>query len=391
MNNNILNTGNQHFINKNLETDISSLLLKNPFLEGANIKEVIRQIESKKRCQKKLPLWFNTENIYYPYKLNIEQTSSENTARYKSDLVYGGSIADITGGFGVDAYFFSKKFDHVYYCEIDINLSEIVRHNFKVFNTNNISVLNQDGINFLKNSNLKFDWIYIDPSRRHNQKGKVFILKDCAPDIIENLKLFFSHSDSILIKTSPLLDLTIGINELKFVKEIHIVAVENEVKELLWILENKYRGGIDIKTINIKEKGNETFDFKIHEESELTASYSTPKAYLYEPNSAILKAGAFNVISAKFKLDKLHKHSHLYTSDQLINFPGRSFKIEKILPYSKKALKEAGIEKANVTTRNFPETVSQIRKKFMIKDGGDLYLFFTTDNDDKKVIFCTKT
>ncbi len=391
MNDNILNTGNQQFINKNLEADISSLLLKKVPLEGVSIKEVIQQIESKKKCRKKLPFWYNTENIYYPDKLNIEQTSSENTARYKSGLVSGKSIVDLTGGFGVDAYFFSKKFDRVYYCEINEKLSEIARHNFKVFGIENISFSNQDGIKFLKNTSLKYDWIYIDPSRRHNQKGKVFLFKDCVPDIIENLNLFFIHSDKILIKTSPLLDLTIGINDLKYVKHIHVVAVENEVKELLWILENKYKGEIEIKTINIKEKGNETFDFKFHEESEATASFSAPKTYLYEPNSAILKSGAFNILSPKLKLDKLHKHSHLYTSDDLINFPGRSFKIEKILPYNKKTLKEAGIVKANVTTRNFPETVSQIRKKFMIKDGGELYLFFTTDNNEKKVIFCTKT
>jgi len=391
LNENVLNTGNQEFINKNLETDISSLLLKNVPLEGVGIKEAIQQIESKKKCRKKLPSWYNTENIYYPDKLNIEQTSSENTAWYKSGLVSGKSIIDLTGGFGVDSYFFSKKFDRVYHCETNKNLSEIALHNFKVFGIENVSFSNQDGINFLKNTRLKYDWIYIDPSRRDNQKGKVFLLKDCVPDVIENLNLFLTHSENILIKTSPLLDLTIGINELKYVKHIHVVAVENEVKELLWVLENKYMGEIDIKTINIKEKRNETFDFEIHEESNSIASYSIPKAYLYEPNSAILKAGAFNITSVKFKIDKLHKHSHLYTSDHLINFPGRSFKIEKVLPYNKKALKEAGIEKANVTTRNFPETVFQIRKKFMIKDGGDLYLFFTTDNEDKKIIFCTKT
>lgn len=391
MNNNILNTGNQNFINENLDTDISSLLLKNTTFEGVGVKEVIKQIESKKKCQKKLPSWYHTENIYYPDKLNIEQTSSENTAWYKSNLIHGKSIVDLTGGFGVDSYFFSKKFGHVYYCEIDKNLTEIVRHNYKVLKAENVSFFSQDGIDFLHNSSQKFGWIYIDPSRRHDQKGKVFILKDCVPDIIENLDLFFSHSDNILIKTSPLLDLTIGINDLKFVKQVHVVAVENEVKELLWILENKYIGDIEIKTINIKEKGNEAFDFKFYEESDATASFSVPKTYLYEPNSAILKAGAFNITSAKFKIDKLHKHSHLYTSDHLINFPGRSFKIEKILTYNKKAIKKAGIEKANVTTRNFPETVSQIRKKFMIKDGGEIYLFFTTDINERKVIFCTKT
>lgn len=390
MNNNILNTGNQEFINKNINTDISSLLYKNVTLDGADMKEIIQQIEAKKKCLKKLPTWYNTLDIFYPDKLNIEQTSSENTARYKLNLINGKSIIDLTGGFGVDTYFFSKIFDHVYHCEIDKDLSDISKHNSSIFKTENISFFNQDGVKFIENCDQKFDWIYTDPSRRHDQKGRVFMLKDCFPNVIENLDLFFNHSDNILIKTSPLLDLAIGMNELKYVKQVHIVAVENEVKELLWILKKNYVGEIDIDTINIKQKGNETFVFKYHEEPQITPHYSVPKTYLYEPNSAIMKAGAFNITSLKLKIEKLHKHSHLYTSDHLIDFPGRSFKVEKVIPYNKKALRESGIDKANVTTRNFPEKVSQIRKKFNIKEGGKLYLFFTIDNEGKKVIFCTK-
>ena len=392
MNRNILNTGIQEFINKNLNTDISSLLLKGANFPDVSLIEIVEQIEAKKKCLKKLPNWYKSKNIYYPNKLNIEQTSSEDTAKYKANLVHGKSLIDLTGGFGIDSYFFSKKIDTITHCEIDKNLSEIVTHNYKVLGVKNIKNYTGNGLFFLKENVQKYDWIYIDPSRRNNEKNKVFFLSDCTPNIVENLELILNHSDNILVKTSPLLDLTIGIKELKFVKEIHIVAIKNEVKELLWIIEKKHTGHINIKTINIKKDKNEVFDFILNEEKELVSNYSTPKKYLYEPNASLLKSGAFNVISHKLKIFKLHKHSHLYTSDELIDFPGRCFKIEDVHSYNKKELKKTlKNSSANITTRNFPETSVQIRKKLNLKDGGETYLFFTTNiKNEKIVIICTK-
>lgn len=392
MNNDILNTGHQIFINKNLGTDISSLLLKGTQFDSVSTKELVEQIEAKKKCSKKLPTWFKTKSIYYPNKLNIEQTSSEITAQYKANLVHGNSLIDLTGGFGVDCFFFAKKIDKVIHCEVDDNLSKIATHNYKILGIKNIDICTQNGLDYLQKLNRKFDWIYIDPSRRNEAKNKVFFLSDCSPDIPKNLELIFKYSDTILIKTSPLLDLTIGIHELKFVKEIHIVAVKNEVKELLWILEKEYKNEVNIKTINIKNDENETFYFTLNDEKESITNFSTPKKYLYEPNSALLKSGAFNIISKRLKVSKLHKHSHLYTSNELINFPGRSFKIENILPYNKKMIRKyLKNKKVNVSTRNFPETVAQIRKKLSLKDGGYFYLFFTTNiKNDKIVIICVK-
>ena len=391
MNYSILNTDIQKFINENLQADVSKLLLRGTPFDAVETKDIIEQIEAKKRCEKKLPTWFTTENIYYPNKLNIEQTSSEITANYKSNLIKGESIIDLTGGFGVDCFYFSKYFKTVEYCEINDTLSKIVKHNYKQLNISNILTQNIDGVDYLKTSNKIFDWIYIDPSRRHDSKGKVFFLNDCLPNIPVHLDLLFKHSKSILIKTSPLLDFSVGITELKHVKTIHVVAVNNEVKELLWILERNYSGEISIETVNIKKAKNEHFNFLLDEEKRAQSNYNKPLTYLYEPNAAILKAGGFHSISNQLNVFKLHQHSHLYTNEQLIDFPGRCFKIQKVLSFNKKTLKKEAIKKANITTRNFPETVQRIRKKFNIKDGGNLYLFFTKDiSDNKIVIICSK-
>ena len=391
MNKVILNTEIQEFINKNIDNDITSILLKGTDFEGVSTKELVEQIESKKRCNHKLSTWFNMPNIYYPNKLNIEQTSSEITAEHKTKLIEGNSIIDLTGGFGVDCFYFSKQFLSVTHCEIDNSLSKIVSHNFKQLQIDNVETINVDGISFLKESTKQYDWIYIDPSRRHDSKGKVFFLMDCLPNVPENLDTLFAHSNNIMIKTSPLLDISVGINELKYVKKIHVVAVNNEVKELLWVLENQYDGKITIKTVNINKDKQEHFSFNLNNEAISEVNYGLPLAYLYEPNAAILKSGAFKTISDKLKLFKLHQHSHLYTSENLIVFPGRCFKINKILPYSRHIIKKEAIKKANITTRNFPETVQEIRKKLKIKEGSSTYLFFTKNVDNNNiVIFCSK-
>ena len=390
MNTSILNQNIQDFITKNSGVSITKLALqKNPFPEVEWI-SILNQIEAKSKAKDKLPTWFSTENIIYPSKISVEQTSSEKTAAYKASLISGKTLIDLTGGFGVDDYYFSKYFDAVTHCEINEELSEIVKHNFEQLTVNNCTFHAGDSENILKESNQKWDWIYIDPSRRNDAKGKVFMLKDCLPNVPESLDFYFEKSDSILIKTAPLLDISAGLLELKFVKNIHIIALENEVKELLFEIQNQYSGEITIKTANILKDKTETFDF-ILGESEYPF-YHLPQKFLYEPNSAIMKSGGFDEISTTFQINKLHKHSHLYTSDKLIDFPGRTFEIEKAISYGKNDMKtELFNQQANVTTRNFPETVENIRKKWKIKNGGNLYCFFTTDkNDNKIVLICRK-
>lgn len=375
-----------------MNTDILSILLKKPVFDGVGTKELTSQVQARKKAEKKLPSWFNTENIYYPAPLSIEQTSSETTAKYKSDLVSGKSLIDLTGGFGVDSFFFAKKIGVVTHCEMNIELSEIAAHNFERLKAKNIKTVAGNGIEYLKNTDRgKFDWIYIDPSRRHDQKGKVFFLKDCLPNVPEHLELLFEHSENILIKTAPLLDITAGINELKNVKDVHVVAVKNEVKELLWVLGKNHTGNIELKTTNLQTT-QPNFNFSYPDSDTDTVEFTNPQKYLYEPNSAILKSGGFNALAKQLKLGKLHQHSHLYTSTKLIEFPGRVFEIKRQLPFQKKTIATAlkGI-KANITTRNFPESVAELRKKFKIKEGGDLYLFFTKGLTDRKLLlFCKK-
>lgn len=391
MNKELLNIEIQDFITNNINSESSDLLLKGIPFETIDSKLIIEQIEAKKRCQKKLPIWFTTENIYYPNKLNIEQTSSELTAQFKASLVSGKALIDLTGGFGVDAYYFSKQVNHVTHCEINSELSELVKHNVEALHILNITCLNENGIEALKRIDKPFDWIYVDPSRRDHSKQKVFLLSDCEPNIKTHHDLFLKYAENVMIKTSPLLDLTATLLDLSNVKEIYIVAVNNEVKELLWVLERNFKEDVVVKTVNLKKSNTEYFNFNFNDETKATATYSEPLTYLYEPNAAVLKSGSFNLISNILNIEKLHKHSHLYTSEELIEFPGRRFKIEKILPFNKKVFSKEKIDKANVTTRNFPLSVSDIRKKLKIKDGGNSYLFFTTDcNDSKIIIVCSK-
>ena len=391
MNKEILNTGVQEFIKNNYNTDIMSVLLKKPFFSRVSQKELAEQLEAKKKCRNKLPLWFNTPQIYYPNKLNIEQTSSEETASYKASIVNGKSLVDLTAGLGVDSFFFSQKINTVFHCELNAGLSEIAAYNFKILEVKNIKSIANDGLIFLQNTNQPLDWIYADPSRRNDLKEKVFRLSDCLPNVIEHLDLLFSKSNNILLKSSPLLDISVGVGELRFVKEIHVVATNNEVKELLWVLEKDFIGAITIKTLNIKSSHNEIFNFKWEEEKDTISSLSQPLAYLYEPNASILKSGGFKLVGKEFNLYKLHEHTHLYTSNELIDFPGRRFKILRSIAYNKKGLQAMRNQKANITLRNFPQSVKSIRSKFKIKDGGDTYLFFTTDYEGTHIVLeCIK-
>lgn len=390
MNLSILSTEIQKFINNSLQANISKLALsKNPFPE-IDWKEIINQIVSKNKSKSKLTTWFTTEGIYFPPSISIEQTSSEITAKYKTDLLTGKSIIDLTGGFGVDCYYFSKKFEKVVHCEKNVELSEIVKHNYKKLKVDNIECKAQNSTEVLTDSDTNFDWIYIDPSRRSDIKGKVFLLKDCLPNVPANLDLYFSKSKNILIKTAPILDITAGINELNHIKSIHIIAIDNEVKELLWILEKDFSGKIEITSVNIQKEKTDSNSFVFGQNTPTT--FDLPNMFLFEPNAPLLKSGCSDNLSKTLNVDKLHPHSHLFTNLKLIDFPGRRFMIESVIPFKKEELKKH-IEgkKMNITTRNFPLTVEEIRKKYKIAEGGNVFTFFTTNiNDEKIVLICNK-
>ena len=380
----------KEFINKNLKQNINNLALKkNPFPDY-EWSWILNQIQAKQKAEKKLPTWFTNDDIIFPSTLSIEQTSSETLAKFKSQLISGETLIDLTGGFGVDDFYFSKRFTKVIHCEFQEDLSAIVKHNFKVLNANTIETISGNSIFYLQQSSEKFDWIYIDPARRDDKKSKVFLLKDCTPNVVELQDFLFEKSDNILIKVAPLLDISSILNELSNVKTIYSIGLNNEVKELLIVQQKSFTGQPELIAVNISN------DETIHQDifsliDAIDSHLSIPLSYLYEPFSSYLKTGAYNQMAHTFNIHKLHKHSHLYTSEELIDFPGRSFKIEQVIPYNKKDIKLLENTKANVTTRNFPLKVEEIRKKHKIKDGGEMYIFFTTDlNNDKIVVICKK-
>ena len=242
----------QQFINDNLATDVHRILLsKSPFADVSS-KQLVEQIESKLKAREKLPTWFETNNIVYPKKLNLSQSSSEKAAFYKASLLNGKSIVDLTGGFGVDCFAFSKQLKNVVHVEQNESLSPIAAHNFRQLGASNVECITSEGIDFLKNATASFDWIYIDPSRRNRENKKVYYLADCEPDVTQQFNLLFSKSPNILLKTGPLLDISAGLLQMPNVREIHIVAISNDVKEVLWVLQKDYTNEPLIKTLNFK-------------------------------------------------------------------------------------------------------------------------------------------
>lgn len=366
--------------------DLSKLAFAGSPFPDIPVQALLEQISSRNQIKDKLPNWYAAQNIYYPPKLNLEQTSSEITAIHKASYIQGTKLADLTGGFGIDAYYFSQKIEEVTHIEQNETLSQIAAHNFKQLGVSNIQCLVGDSISLL---NEKYDSIYVDPGRRTQDKNKVFLLKDCLPNIPDNLEHILKHTQLLILKTSPMLDITQGLNELSKVVAIHIIAVNNDVKELLWFIQAQAQAPeIRIHSFNYTKKGLESFESGLKDDVE--TEYANPKAYLYEPNAAILKSGAFHEIARKLKLNKLAINTHLYTSEELIEFPGRRFEIIKVTAYQKQEMKAFNKTKANVSIRNFPQTVAELRKKWKITDGGNDYLFFTSLENNEKVVILGK-
>ncbi|WP_235946548.1 class I SAM-dependent methyltransferase [Flavobacterium silvaticum] len=386
----LLHTEVQDWLKKNADADVRLLALKkNPFPE-IPYPDLMNQILAREKCRHKLPLWFGTDGILYPEKISIEQSSSQATAEFKASLVSGDSLFDATGGFGVDDHYFAQKMKTVVHCEMNQALSETVSHNANILGDGNLEPICADSSEFLTSSDRTFDWIYVDPSRRNDKKGKVFLLADCLPNVPESLDLYFEKAPNILVKVSPMLDISQGISELPNVSAIYVVALENEVKEVLFVLDRNFNAKPQWFTINLESSQSELFPWSDFDQSAPIGSISN---YLYEPDAAIRKAGVFDEVGVKFGLRKLHRNTHLYTSDELVKcFPGRSFLVNQQITYTKSEMKPALYgQKANVAVRNFPETVEQIRNKWKISDGGDRYCFFVTDStNDKIVLFCSK-
>ena len=387
------------YINAHRQEDIRMLALKGTHDSRVNLTFCLNQIKAWQKARTKLPLWAAENNIIFPATLSMEQCSSQLTAENKLDILQkhhaGGTLTDLTGGFGVDFTILSQLFQHATYGERQPELFEVVTHNLHVMR--NKPELNntvcEDGISFLQEMK-PVDWLFLDPARRNQTGNKVVALNDCEPDVSSLYPLLLQKAGHVLIKLSPMLDPTLAIQQLSHVQEVHVVSVCGECKELLILLSNGPESSIDdipITCTNISHNGeNDLFVFTRKEARNSPCPYTSQLSpYLSEPNASMLKAGGFRSIANRFSLQKLHPNSHLYTSARLIgDFPGRRFLIQSACPFGKKELKSmlAGIEQANITTRNFPENVATLRNRLRLAEGGDTYLFATTLNNGQKTL-----
>lgn len=380
MKNRLLNTEIQDYMNANLNTDLHSLLLKKSPFEGVSMAEIVQQIKGKKVAQKKFKFLLK-DGIIFPPHLNLEQASSESTAEFKAQNLTGKSFVDLTSGLGIDAYFLSENFEEITLVERNKDLLEIVEHNW-----NNLgreaNFINTELEDFLARNTKKYDLVYLDPARRGSDDRKKFLLEDLSPNIIDIQDQLHALGNKVIIKLSPLIDISYLLQVITNVAEIQIIAVRNEVKELLIVIyPNANVAETKISCFNLESEDLD-FSFISGEEKDVVINYSSPKKYLYLPNSAVLKSGAFNLVAERFQLCKLHPNTHFYTSDQLISaFPGRILEVEPI-----QANQIVKGEKFNIISKNYPLTPDQIKKKYKIRDGGNAYLIFTQSADGKKII-----
>lgn len=370
----------QAFINQNIDSDITRLLLKKSPFPNVTMQEIVQQIKGKKVAQRKFAFLLK-DNLVFPPNLNLEQASSQSTAEYKAQTLKGNSFLDLTSGFGIDAYFLSQNFEEVTLVEQNPGLIKIVEHNWKTLNRE-ANFINQNLEEFLEFNKKKFDVIYLDPARRDQNNKKKFLLEDLSPNLLEIDEKLSSISDKIIVKLSPLIDISYLVSELQNINEVKIIAVRNEVKELVLIIENQEKiKDTKITCVNL-ESDEPEFSFYINEEKIATSEFSESLNYLYIPNNSILKAGAFNIISEKFGLKKLHPNTHFYTSENKIeHFPGRILQVEKI---DGKELKKN--DQFNIISKNYPLKPDEIKKKYKLKDGGNRYLIFTQSIIGKEIL-----
>lgn len=382
------------FVMEHLHEQPAALMLQAKRHPELPMQELVQQVQARQKAMSKLPAWAQNPELVFPVNVSVEQSSSEATAAFKASLVQGRLLIDLTGGFGADSYYFARSFEQVIHVEQNTELSEIANYNYKVLQADNIKTINTTAAAFLDSFAGHADVFYLDPARRGDRSQKLHLLQDCEPDILTLLPLLLRKADKVLLKASPMLDIDMAVSQLGKVANVWVVAVQNECKEVLYLLQQNPPAEPEIEAVNIKADGHlSTFTFTTEQEQTIEAPYSDPLTYIYEPNAAVLKAGAYKSLTQQFPVKKLHPNSHLYTSSGLVaDFPGRTFTCTTTSRYNKKELLALLPQKqANITVRNFPDTVANIRKKTGIREGGHVYLFFTTDMHQKPVVlFCEK-
>jgi 16S rRNA G966 N2-methylase RsmD len=375
------NETTRQFVLNHRHDNVQKLALQKHNTADLDIPWALTQIEGRQHVEKKIPSWYQVDDIVYPPHLALEQCSSEQTARYKAGLLSGTSFVDLTGGFGVDFAFLSGSFRETYYVEKQIKLCEIAAFNFTVLDMASARVVRSDACRYLKKMQ-PVDTIYIDPGRRSASGKKVFIIEELEPDLLKMQDLLLEKAEKILIKLSPVLDITKALRQLKHVAEIHVVSLENECKELLFLLTKNSGSEPLITCVNLTKNKQPEISFLPSQERAKQVDYTSEiERYIYEPNVSLLKAGFFKSLTDLYPIRKFHSDSHLYTSAQFIpDFPGRVFQTEAYSSMNKAELKTFlhGIDRASITTRNFPLTVAKLRSKINVKEGGKTYIFATT-------------
>ncbi len=384
------------FITLNLNCDVNTLSLKKNKYKDINISLCINQISARQKTKHKLPIFNQNMELIYPINISVEQASSEKCAEYKANLINYRTSIDLTGGMGIDSIYIAKKSNHHIYVEQNAELCKIFEHNCKALKIDNVTIVNKNSIEYLNNSDHYFDLIYLDPARRSYSGAKTYFLDDTEPDPIQVLKLIKHKYAHLMLKTSPLLDISQAERQLGKLSQVHIVSIDNECKELILIKANTdtilIADSISTKYYAVNIIGDNIIKTMFDNQDNHINEYSNPIKYLYESNASIMKLGLWNETANKFNLKRIAANSHLYTSDKLVpDFPGRVFEITAIEKLDKNLiLKHVPKNKANISVRNFPLTVDEIKKKTGIKDGGDIYIFATELNNSTKVIIISK-
>lgn len=377
--------GTIQFINDNLFADTNQLLLNPPSEYRRHISLIVDQILSRRKAKNKLPEWYANPNLIMPPPLSLEQCSSKSTAEYKKQFLSGKHLIDLTGGMGIDSLALSENYNQTTYVEQFDWLCEVFDHNSKILGKN-LKVVNSSAEEVLKALDGKADF-FIDPARRNEHKKQVFHFENCSPNLIELLPLFERKAEKVLVKAAPMIDISLGIEQLKSVSAVHVVSVKNEVKEVLFLLDYQVKNEPTITCANL-ETNQPEFSFKQSQEKMRSAKIAPVEKYIYDPNASILKAGAFKSIANSYELIKLGVNTHLYTSEKLIrNFPGRVFEVIKSDCTKKDIAQLIPSGKANVITKNYPMKPEELKKKFKLKDGGDWFLIGYR-NDKNKAKMC---
>ena len=407
----LINEKTWNFIRQHANDDVRKLALQGVKDAEVDLQMALQQIAGRQTARQKLPTWSEVDDIVYPPHLNMEQCSSEQTARYKASLPpdpspksEGSSVfVDLTGGFGVDFYWLSRGFQHRCYIEQNEQLCAISSHNFEVLGLD-CTVNCCDAVTYLTMMP-HADLIYMDPARRNEHGGRTYGIEDCTPNVLELLPVLMSKADRLMLKLSPMLDWRKAVDDLKYVCEVHIVSVDNECKELVLMLSKGRTEGLRIVCVN----GDSTFEFipnlgtnNSQPGNKLFPTWEYPfnprlvdsPFYLYEPNASIMKAGCFDEVGERYPVRQIAPNSHLFlSSDEIGDFPGRRFQISSISSMNKQELRTAlkEIDRANISVRNFPMSAELLRKKLKLKDGGDIYIFATTMADGAHRLFiCRK-